>query len=435
MADKRFKCFPSNLHSSQHDMFATIFTAHEVSVAKELLFGGPLDNVRPTQKDFIIKYVIPDLSAPSPIYDASEPIYDPYVYYRYKIGTARSPPTTLEKIINLHHGQRKLQLTDLQAVMETIKILGKEKNITVVYAGAAPGCHIVQLLELFSNVTYHLYDPADFDPALKSDSRVHIHQGLFTDEIADSWRDKCNTFICDIRVPTADYSENEKQIASDMQAQATWALKINADLSSLKFRPPYVNNQQDADAVKDYKYLAGVIYWGIFPPVQSTEGRLFLTKADLEKKYQPFDPIHYQDACAQHNIRRVWKNNKSKLGANKIPGYDRCVDCTLEYALWSEYIELMGGEKTIDQYMNWLSSICRQPLNYVIKRNDDRTSALPGIKLHGIGRSLARAERIKILLPYWEKYISEENSDQEKRRADNIEKGMHVFKEKYSSRM
>ena len=407
-------------------MFATIFTAHEIKVAKEL-FDSSLVNVRPTQKEFIIKNVLTDLSDPLPFYDPTEKIVDPYQDYKYSING--KAPTNLEKIYNLHHGQRKLFLSDMHIIMETIKICGP--SIDVVYAGAAPGYHTSHLSSLFPEARLHLYDPADFDPTLKDHPKVSLHQEMFTNEVAAKWTGKCNAFICDIRVPTASRYETEIQIEEDMQHQADWTKIIGADLTSLKFRPPYVNNDDDAKKVKDYKYYGGIVYWGIYPPVQSTEGRLFVTKKSIDIGFVPFDPIHYQDACSQHNVRRVWKNNKALPGLNRVPGYDRCVDCTLEANLWRQYIEFSGSTETVDYYMNWLSDVTKQTLNYVVKNVTEKSTVLPGKKLHGILRVAAQADGIKQTLPHWEACIADADVDQEKSRAAGVDRSSQIFKEKY----
>jgi hypothetical protein len=425
MSSKEFKCIPFELHSRPTDMMANVFSSHETKIAMEL-FAGPLKGMRETQKKFVLD-ILKDLSNPLPFYDPTEKIVDPYADHKYSING--KAPTTLEKIYNLHHGQRKLFLSDMHIIMETIKICGDK--IDVVYAGAAPGCHIVHLLKLFPHIRMHLYDPADFDASLKENTSIFLHQEMFTNEVATNWRDRCNAFICDIRVPTATRHEGEIQILEDMHNQAEWTRIINADLSSLKFRPPYINNDDDLKKYKDYSYYGGVVYWGIYPPVQSTEGRLFVTKQSIKNGFVPFDPLHYQDACSQHNVRRVWKNNRTINGLTNVPGYDRCVDCTLEANLWEQYIINHNGTDTIDYYMNWVSSVVHQSLNYVVKKSEDRTSALPGIKLHGIARCMARSYRIMKTLPCWEKCIADPNSDQEKRRSDNIEKGTTIFKEKF----
>lgn len=63
-----------------------------------------------------------------------------------------------------------------------------EPDITVVYAGAAPGTHINYLADLFPQVRFVLVDPAPFK--CKSSDRVIVRQEFFTDEV----RTSCSEF-------------------------------------------------------------------------------------------------------------------------------------------------------------------------------------------------------------------------------------------------
>lgn len=52
-------------------------------------------------------------------------------------------------------------------------------------------------MALFKNITFDLYDPAKF--AIKPNERCTINRGLFTDEIAKTFKGKNILFCSDIR--------------------------------------------------------------------------------------------------------------------------------------------------------------------------------------------------------------------------------------------
>lgn len=419
-----FEMFPPAMHSTKLDIFKAPFVDQELTTACEL-FAGCLSTMRPAVKEFI-KHIITKPEPINLIYNPAEQIISPYAYERYRFYPG-TEPTTLEKIFNCHHGQRKLFLAEAMVIYQAVKALGPK--IRIVYAGAAPGHHTVHLFSLFPEIELHLYDPAPFDKELSKDSRVTLYNEFFTDDVAKKWADRCNVFICDIRVPSENLEENEQQITDDMNTQMKWTQIINADYTSLKFRPPYINNDADRAKYADYKYIGGDVYWGIYPPVQSTEGRLISSKKDISNGPVPFNAEHYQDACCQHNIRRVWQTCKPFAGANNVPGFDRCLDCSSEAEQWKLMIaDGYAPFKTIAECMNWLTDICGQSLVYVMKTATVKTSVTPGIKMHGINRTAPRVQRVSELMPIWRDHIAYHNKDQESIRADQIKKSKHVFK-------
>jgi hypothetical protein len=66
----------------------------------------------------------------------------------------------------LHWGQRKLILTEIQFLTKSISKIGKDQKIHLVYPGAAPGSHLMLLLDMFPNLVLYLWDPAYFDELL-----------------------------------------------------------------------------------------------------------------------------------------------------------------------------------------------------------------------------------------------------------------------------
>ena len=313
-----------------------------------------------------------------------DPWYDPErePAVRYRGGKS----FTVAKWYNLHHGQRKLFVSELQLL--TLKLASATEAAVAVYAGAAPGFHIPELRRLFPGVVWHLYDPAPFlyPHGTAEAAGIHDYNEYFTDEVAASWAGRCDFFVCDIRIGTetggAAWSpEFEAQVARDMAAQDRWTRLARPRLGALlKFRPPYVDAGQECTL----DYIRGRVLWQTWPSKSSTEGRLLVDGADatLESPPMRFDVMRYQDACAEHNqIDRAWATyavparDAASLAA--LPGYDRCFDCANEAAAWRAYAALPGavaarggltGHTGVAAYMATLTRVTHQRLDVGVSR-------------------------------------------------------------------
>ena len=285
-------------------------------------------------------------------YDPAAPIAAPYV---------ESRPANAAFAFNLHHGQRKLFVGELQALTHLISSSalhssedGARARLTVLYAGAAPGHHIPLLARLFPGVTWHLYDPSEFRMAGSAAElgRIHAHREFFTDETARAWAGRCDVFFSDIRLnteegktdPATGWSQGfEDQVAVDMAAQARWTELARPRLgASLKWRPPY---PKAGSKTHLFDYLRGRVLVQTWPSRSSTEGRLVVTGADAAAGARAtYDAVHYQDVCAQRNtVDRPWATYATLLtpgGADAPPGFDGCFDCANEEAAWRAYAAL-----------------------------------------------------------------------------------------------
>jgi hypothetical protein len=284
-----------------------------------------------------------------------------YIPYRGSKGGALA-----HNIAYSHLGQRKLFLAELQVLTRYLKVA--TDPAIVVYAGAAPSVHLPLLYELFPNVIWHLYDPAKF--AIKECRNAHIYNQFFTNDTAKEWTNKCDVFICDIRLSAENSAEFEKQVDSDMKTQDEWTRLIQPRLgASLKFRLPYLS---DKNKMHFYKYIRGQILWQMWPPQASTECRLIADAKDITvntKGIHPpsmkIDVVKYQNACMEHNmIDRAWKTYKvPHPDCKNVLGYDRCFDCTCEALSWLSYMKLPNAKKrTISEHFNSLTRITHQPL-------------------------------------------------------------------------
>ena len=268
-----------------------------------------------------------------------------------------------------HLGQRKLFMAELHLLTRFLPDV--MDSATILYAGAAAGYHIPLLFQLFPNTVWHLYDPAPFCKKLiemnsfkfvqNQKRRVYLYNEYFTDDVANSWHNKCDLFISDIRLSADTRDTFESQVESDMRMQERWTLSINPKLgASLKFRPPYL----DPGVKLIYTYSRGQIMWQMWPPRNSTECRLIIDARDLNTTMK-LDVVKYQNACAFHNIiDRAWKAYElPDHSLNKVIGYDRCFDCTCEAICWGQYRELKNAKKQpLNKYFDNLTHITHQTL-------------------------------------------------------------------------
>jgi hypothetical protein len=316
-------------------------------------------------------------------------------------------------LLNLHHGQRKLFVSELQCLNLLLK--SYDEPAVVVYAGSAPGYKMPMLSTLFPNVHFHLIDPSPFGFHGR-DEMIHTYNMYFTDELALSWKGKCDIFISDIRIGVTLASDEswspefEEQVAKDMAMQDTWTRLIEPKKGAmLKFRPPYI----DENTELVIPYVKGKPLWQTWPSRSSTETRLIVVSADATIDALPmdFDVKRYQDACAHHNmVVRPWATFKIvDDSVYSVPGYDRCFDCMNEARAWKMYndsvilsmntvnttspVTVINSNSTISSVgdkMNELTSLIKQYLNVGI--NSDHPS------FHGMGRYLNASNRLSLII-------------------------------------
>ena len=277
-------------------------------------------------------------------------------------------------LVYCHLGQRKLFMTELQVLTRFLgqHLQGATTPCIIVYAGAAPGIHLPLLFKLFPNTMWHLYDPAPFKIMghthhnnNNEKKQYKTYNDYFTDDVARSWTNKCDIFICDIRLSADDSNKFEIQVANDMKTQDTWTRIIQPKMgASLKFRPPYIEQDKSLQIVN---YLRGQILWQIWPPQASTECRLIVEGVDatMNAPSMEFDVAKYQDSCAAHNmIDRAWKTYALPCnGLEKVIGYDRCFDCTCEAMSWIAYNKLPNARvKPVNELMDSLTAVTNQSL-------------------------------------------------------------------------
>ena len=261
-----------------------------------------------------------------------------------------------EEKTSISWGQRKLLMTLISFLSKHVKGFEDTKDgvthkpVVIVYAGAAPSVNIGIAATLFSNISWHLYDPAPFKIKTDVNKKIIVYQKKFTDEIASYWRDIQEKdgnvyFISDIR--TADYTktknleDNEKQIMEDMELQKKWVEIIKPCKCQLKFRLPYTLPNFPVEI----EYFDGIIYKQPYSPQMSTETRLVLTSPDLT--YKKYSCEKYQSQLFYHNIVIREKNkyiNSFLDEPELLDDYDSCC----EVSIWKDYLNYMGKEITKD---------------------------------------------------------------------------------------
>lgn len=273
-----------------------------------------------------------------------------------------------------HWGQRKLLLSEIEFITKYY-----DKAKIVVYAGAAPGTHILCLAQLFPKLKFVLVDPRPFsshivkaakDSTFGGSSRasIELRPGYFDDELAKEYaREEGVLFISDVRTsddkvkgsaeghgttavmdqetklayPTQQYVEN------DMELQQRWHVTIQPVASSFKFRLPWADGMT--------RYLKGNISLPVWGPVTTTESRLFVesAKADaengnidaqLEGQLTTYDNRKYERQMFYFNThRRVAKYKHDYMEFYKCS----CFDCTSEATILANYLSTVraSGEE------------------------------------------------------------------------------------------
>jgi hypothetical protein len=269
-----------------------------------------------------------------------------------------------KNVTNVHLGQRKLLLSEIQMLLEFYKKdPNNSKNPILIYIGSAPGTHLLHLSVMFPKVKFILYDGAKFDTKLKDYPDVfEIHEGedgFFTNEkckllkkrLTKENKENAILFVSDIRLEEKDSIKFENNIFRDMNLQQEWVKIIKPDIALLKFRMSY--NMKSGDKLK---YLKGKLLYGVWPKSLSGETRLLVLKKDISKSIN-YDFKNYEENLFFHNkyirpfcfpIPSIFKKYISSH--NNI--YCPCYDCITELNILYEYSKLfkVSFNTTIKKY-------------------------------------------------------------------------------------
>lgn len=282
----------------------------------------------------------------------------------------------------IHWGQRKLLISEIEflCLFFKTKPVVETKEVVVVYAGAAPGTHITILHDLFPDIKFILYDPANFsnaicDAAFETD-KIEIYQELFTDDICAQLKEKYSQnsillFMSDIRtadITTMSDTEVEEHVITDQKLQLDWYNLLMPDYSMFKFRLPW-NNAKTL-------YLDGDIYIQAYSPLSSTETRLIVDKNAAMKEY---DNKAYEEQMFYFNKYR--RDANYSINGIEYP-YDIAVekhilnlynDLNLEYKIQEQKQEQKQEQEHAQEFVNSFSD----KISKTLSKSRTLTSAHP----------------------------------------------------------
>ena len=255
-------------------------------------------------------------------------------------------------------GQRKLFLSELTLLTEYHNLNIRE----VVYAGAAPGTHVLFLMELFPHIKFVLIDPRSFDDKLveKRGDKLELYRAYFTDDWARRWRGRDDVaFISDIRTGVWNRHGNEmseRMIWQDMLNQERWVEIMNPIIAMLKFRLPW--------AAGNTRYLGGAIQLQIWAPRSSTETRLVVRRGDPKTIY---DNKKYEGQMFFFNsVARIGRYRRPKGCGDVDLVADHCYDCTAEVFEWMRFKRTFQISTPVLELANRLTEICNGEPNMLI---------------------------------------------------------------------
>jgi hypothetical protein len=271
---------------------------------------------------------------------------------------------TEDKKVNFKWGQRKLLMHEMFFLTMSLQSMQQHfstpQKITCIYVGAAPGTHIVYLLDLFPMINFKLYDARQFDPKLvrmsndKYRNRLQLFSGsFFTNETATELKqqradDEQFLFISDIRSTSYDsgtgneekQKENDELMKNDMDMQLDWHLILKPYISSLKFRVPFIYQINDK-----FRYLDGTLYFQCYTGPTSAETRLVTNT----QKMVEYDIQQYEEVLFYHNVNMRDRSLKyySQQDYNEV--FDGSYDPSMEIYIWTYYVKTLTGKEASAQ--------------------------------------------------------------------------------------
>lgn len=194
--------------------------------------------------------------------------------YNDELPSAKYDRTILRGLDELHWGQRKLLLSEIDFLTKYYDKFDDTQKY-VLYIGASPGHHINYLIKMFPDIEYILYDKVDTGVDIKNNKNVTFHKKYFTNEEAERYKGMNIFVICDIRGLGLKYTKvsnkNVEKVADeiiyeDMIKQKEWCKIIEPKSALLKFRVSW--------NTPTTTYFDGELYFQIWSGNESIELRL-----------------------------------------------------------------------------------------------------------------------------------------------------------------
>jgi hypothetical protein len=213
----------------------------------------------------------------------------------------------------------------------------------VVYAGAAPGDHIPELVNIFREYKFILFDPHPFcdelrDLETQQPERVHLVQDFFNlvtfNNLGNTPSPHRFLFISDVRSSdvTKDADNNNAVVQRDMHMQMDWIIAIRPLRSMVKFRMPFPHydgyGERRRCVNRLFPYLGGDIYLPIWAPRGSAECRLITVPY---RTAAPTPPMKTYDCCV-YEEQLMYFNHHVRADSN----YDQRAETML--CRWLEIV-------------------------------------------------------------------------------------------------
>jgi len=249
-------------------------------------------------------------------------------------------PVDEDRHDDVHWGQRKLLLSEMEFITKEIDKMDTSKPMTILYVGAAEGNHIYLMAKkLFPQFEYHLYDKRDFYPKLYELENIKIFKRYFDNNDAKRYKDKNLLFICDIRgldIGKAKQKRNFETmntiVLDDMKMQEEWYKIMKPKSALLKFRLPWFPGKT--------RYLDGTIYFQVWQKLHSAESRLI---PNGETKY--YDHTAYEQRMFYFN-----RHTRRKFYKHPYKFYGHCYDCKSETVILEEFLKKFRPEIKKDKF-------------------------------------------------------------------------------------
>lgn len=234
------------------------------------------------------------------------------------------------------------------------------------------------------------------DTIKDSSARIFTIRGYFNNKLAQTLAPLEANFISDIRSITerADTGPRDLDVLWNLSQQYNWMRIMNPPVSCVKFRQVfYDSNAMDyfyghynkdlyrktfedskefgIDFVKNYtdkiwQYPKGDVYLQAWMGLSSTETRLHILRKDLENIVD-YNTSDYEDKFNFYNVfYRCLVKHKNPYTSKKLCA-DQCNDCSIEVAIWENYIKKVKKEKVtkekvweyIDTLGKYSKSLCQ----------------------------------------------------------------------------
>lgn len=264
----------------------------------------------------------------------------------------------------LHWGQLKLFLTEIEFINLAIQRYGSDKQFYVLYVGAAPGNHTEALAAMYDNVYFDLWDGNPYVCKPKP-GKIEIHQSLFFEKDAKAYKQKFSTLkingqkpiillVSDIRS-----ASDEKAVVFDMGLQLDWWKIIEPDMCMYKFRLPWSPGKTT--------YADGEIYLQPFPGVTSSETRLIIDKAKTHMALKEYDNTKYEEQCFYHNNRERGQayypptlfDTQTPLTLEK-DGMCNCFDCMSMALIVQDYLNIIKQPSDLKHVVQFCHNLMRK---------------------------------------------------------------------------